>query len=153
AASVDMSGKSGASGHRCAVRRRAPPAFAPQIPFDIGSFAGLAAAGVTSARAPAHMCAKDAIDMTQAHNRDTTTPIATNDLPRIKLSPHGFAIDHPDAEAGERLMADAFGVTDRDAMHGILRQLVKASVNGGRPDEATLAFMISMMRSLKPRDA
>ena len=96
--------------------------------------------------------------MTQAKNRDTaalitapdrTTPDAT---PRVKLSPHGYAIDHPDMEAGERLMADAFGVADRDAMHGILRQLVKASVNGGRPSETTLSFMISMVKSLKPRD-
>ena len=49
-------------------------------------------------------------------------------------------------------MADALGVADRDAMHGILRQLVKASVNGQQPDPANLAFMISMMESIKPRD-
>ena len=73
--------------------------------------------------------------------------------PRIKLLPHGFSIDHPDPELGERLMADALGVSDRDAMHGILRQLVKASVNGERPDEVNLAFMISMVKSIKPRDA
>jgi hypothetical protein len=29
--------------------------------------------------------------------------------PRIKLSPHGFAIDHADPELGERLMTDALG--------------------------------------------
>src|SRR6202048_2760988 len=73
--------------------------------------------------------------------------------PRIKLSPRGFAIDHPDPELGEQLMADALGVSDRDAMHGILRQLVKASVNGQKPDAVNLAFMISMMKSIKPRDA
>src|SRR6266545_7307763 len=74
-------------------------------------------------------------------------------VPRIKLLPHGFSIDHPDPEHGERLMADALGVSDRDAMHGILRQLVKASVNGERPDEVNLAFMISMVKSIKPRDS
>ena len=52
--------------------------------------------------------------------------------PRIKLLSHGFSIDHPDSELGEQLMAEALGVTDRDAMHGILRQLVKASVNRPR---------------------
>src|SRR6266571_6549155 len=72
---------------------------------------------------------------------------------RVKLLPHGFCIDHPDPEHGERLMADALGVSDRDAMHGILKQLVKASVNGERPDEVNLAFMISMVKSIKPRDA
>ena len=73
--------------------------------------------------------------------------------PRIKLSSRGFFIDHPDPEHGERLMSDALGVSDRDAMHGILRQLVKASVNGERPDAVNLAFMISMVKSIKPRDA
>src|SRR5258707_11910746 len=72
---------------------------------------------------------------------------------RVKLLPHGFSIDHPDSELGEQLMADALGVADRDAMHGILRQLVKASVNGQRPDEVNLAFMISMVKSIKPRDS
>jgi hypothetical protein len=72
---------------------------------------------------------------------------------RVKLSSQGFSIDHPDPELGERLMADALGVADRDAMHGILRQLVRASVNGQKPDAASLAFMISMVKSIKPRDA
>jgi hypothetical protein len=73
--------------------------------------------------------------------------------PRVKLSPHGFSIDHPDSEAGEQLMADTLGVADRDAMHGILRQLVKASVNGQKPDAVNLSFMISMVKSIKPRDS
>ncbi len=73
--------------------------------------------------------------------------------PRIKLSPHGYAIDHPDPELGERLMANALGAADREAMDGILRQLVKASVNGGRPDEVNLSFMISMVKSIRPRDS
>src|SRR5712675_3764023 len=73
--------------------------------------------------------------------------------PRIKLLSHGFSIDHPDPELGEQLMANALGVADRDAMHGILRQLVKASVNGERPDAVNLAFMISMVKSIKPRDS
>ena len=61
---------------------------------------------------------------------DPTKAAAT---PRIKLSSHGFSIDHPDPELGEQLLANALGAADRDAMHGILRQLVKASVNGERP--------------------
>ena len=73
--------------------------------------------------------------------------------PRIKLSSHGFSIEHPDPELGEQLMADALGVADREAMHGILRQLVKASVSGGTPDEVNLCFMISMVKSIKPRDS
>src|SRR5258705_3581507 len=99
------------------------------------------------------------IDMTTAPTLNTATAIAAADqtkaaaAPRIKLLPHGFSIDHPDPELGEQLMADTLGVTDRDAMHGILRQLVKASVKGEKPDEVTLAFMISMVKSIKPRDS
>jgi len=50
-------------------------------------------------------------------------------------------------------MADALGVADLGAMHGILTQLVKASMKGQKPDETNLAFMISMVKSIKPRDA
>jgi rhamnose utilization protein RhaD (predicted bifunctional aldolase and dehydrogenase) len=50
-------------------------------------------------------------------------------------------------------MADAMGVADRDAMHGILQQLVKASVSGKKSDEINLSFMISMVKSIKPRDS
>ena len=74
-------------------------------------------------------------------------------VPRVKFFQHGFSIDHPDPATGERLMAAALGVADRDAMYGILKQLVKASMNGERPDESNLAFMISMMQSIRPRDA
>jgi hypothetical protein len=38
-------------------------------------------------------------------------------------------------------------------MHGILRQLVKTSVSGERPDEVDLSFMISMVKSIRPRDS
>jgi len=38
-------------------------------------------------------------------------------------------------------------------MHGILRQLVKASVKDESPDEVNLGFMISMVKSIKPRDS
>jgi hypothetical protein len=90
---------------------------------------------------------------------DQATAIAATDKTRaaaavrVKLSPDGFCIHHPDPELGEQLMADALGVADRDAMHGILRQLVKASVKGDKPDPLNLAFMIAMIESIKPRDA
>jgi len=82
-----------------------------------------------------------------------TDPTKAAATPRIKLSSHGFSIDHPDPELGEQLLANALGVADRDAMHGILRQLVKASVTGQQPDEVNLSFMISMVRSIGPRDS
>jgi hypothetical protein len=74
-------------------------------------------------------------------------------VPRIKLMSHGFAIDHPDPDIGEQLMANALGVTDREAMDGILRQLVRASVSGGSHDEVNLSFMIAMVKGIRPRDS
>ena len=97
--------------------------------------------------------------MSTVPHRDKATAVATTAqtrvaaTPRIKLTSRGFSIDHPDPELGEQLMADAFGVTDRDAMHGILQQLVKASVNGRKPDPANLAFTLAMVESIRPRDA
>jgi hypothetical protein len=105
------------------------------------------------------MRARGDIDVNTVPDLNKATAIAATGrttaaaAPRIKLLSHGFCIDHPDPELGEQLMADALGVADRDAMHGILRQLVKASVNGERPDEVNLAFMISMVKSIKPRDS
>jgi hypothetical protein len=86
-------------------------------------------------------------------NKATAGQTRAAAAPRIKLLSHGYSIDHPDPELGEQLMADTLGVADRDAMHGILRQLVKASVQDERPDEVSLGFMISMVKSIKPRDS
>ncbi|MBI5261676.1 MAG: hypothetical protein HY852_07645 [Bradyrhizobium sp.] len=97
--------------------------------------------------------------MDTAPDITTSTAIAATDpakaarTPRIKLKSNGFSIDHPDPELGEQLMADALGVADREALDGILGQLVKVSVNGGRPDEVNLSFAISMVKSIKPRDS
>ncbi|WGS00637.1 hypothetical protein MTX26_07330 [Bradyrhizobium sp. ISRA443] len=97
--------------------------------------------------------------MNTAPDPAMTTAIAAPDptkaaaAPRVKFSSHGFCIDHPDPELGEQLMANALGAVDRDAMEGILRQLVKASVSGGRPDQVNLSFMLSMVKSLRPRDS
>src|SRR5256885_673149 len=97
--------------------------------------------------------------MNTAPDLTMPTAIASTDqakavtAPRVKFLSHGFSIDHPDPELGEQLMADTLGVADRDAMHGIIRQLVKASVSGESPDEVNLAFMISMVKSIRPRDS
>jgi hypothetical protein len=45
------------------------------------------------------------------------------------------------------------GVADRYEIHGIVRQLVKASVSGEKPDEVNLSFMVSMVKSIRPRDS
>jgi len=82
-----------------------------------------------------------------------TDPANATVAPRVKLQSHGFSIDHPDPELGDQLMANALGVTGSEAMDGMLRQLVRASVSGGRPDEINISFMISMVKSILPRDS
>jgi hypothetical protein len=82
--------------------------------------------------------------MNTAPDLNKATAIAAADrpkaaaVPRIKLSSHGISIDHRDPEHGERLMSEALGVSDRDAMYGILRrigesQLERAEALRGRP--------------------
>src|SRR5438105_9163075 len=92
-------------------------------------------------------------DLTIPTTIAATAPAKAAAPPRIRLSSHGFSVDHPDPERGEQLMASALGATDREAMDGILRQLVRASVSGGSPDEVNLSFMISMVKSIRPRDS
>lgn len=50
-------------------------------------------------------------------------------------------------------MGEALGAVDQDALHGILKQLTKASVILQKPDEDNLAFMISMMKGIAPRNS
>lgn len=95
--------------------------------------------------------------MTTSLTRNSPTPFTTREgnkpSPRIKLTPESIMIQHPDAQAGERLLGEALGAVDRDALHGILKQLMKASVILQKPDEANLAFMVSMIKSIAPRDS
>ncbi|WP_025034718.1 hypothetical protein [Bradyrhizobium sp. DOA9] len=97
--------------------------------------------------------------MPTALERHIPSPLAASDrsapatTPRVKLYKRRIAISHPDPHVGEQLLAEALGAADRDAMHGMLRQLVKASVVGQKPDEANLAFMISTIRSIAPKDS
>ncbi|QQN66096.1 hypothetical protein JIR23_10610 [Bradyrhizobium diazoefficiens] len=80
-------------------------------------------------------------------------PAAIIASPRVKLRRSRIVIDHPDPRTGEKLLAEALGAVDRDALHGLLSQLVKASAVARKPDQGNLAFMVSMLKSIAPRDA
>jgi hypothetical protein len=86
-------------------------------------------------------------------------PIAANDRaaiiasPKVKLRRRRVVIDHPDPQTGEALLAEALGAADRDALHGLLSQLVKASAVALKPDQGNLSFMVSMLKSIAPRDS
>lgn len=68
--------------------------------------------------------------------------------PKVKFSRNRVLIDHPDLA----LLAEAFGHVDCDALHGLLGQLARASLVAGKLDQNNLSFMISMVKSLAPRD-
>jgi hypothetical protein len=160
---LDPSGKTLAECHHRNNRQRphrTGPGHADAVarkPFiDISKFAR-ARSERTLVRA--HLRHQRTQPMTTAPSLHTTSKLAANDRsnlttpPRVRLYKRRIAISHPDPQAGERLLAEALGAGDRDALHGILGQLVKASAVAQKPDEANLAFMISMIRSIAPRDS
>jgi hypothetical protein len=71
----------------------------------------------------------------------------------VKLRRKRILIDHPDTRTGEVLLAQALGLADRDALHGLLRQVMKASVVERRPDPETLGFMVSVLKDIAPKDS
>ena len=97
--------------------------------------------------------------MTTSLTIPETTPVAASDRataiasPKVKLRRRRIVIDHPDPEAGEKLLAEALGAVDRDALHGLLSQLVKASAVARQPDQGNLAFMVSTLKSIAPKDS
>ncbi|QOG18018.1 MULTISPECIES: hypothetical protein [Bradyrhizobium] len=97
--------------------------------------------------------------MTTSPTSTQTMPIAADDRaatiasPKVKLRRRRIVIDHPDPSAGEKLLADALGAVDRDALHGLLSQLAKASVVARKPDQGNLAFMVSMLKSIAAKDS
>jgi hypothetical protein len=97
--------------------------------------------------------------MTTSLTSTETMPIAANDRaaimasPKVKLRRRRIVIDHPDSKAGETLLAEALGAVDRDALHGLLSQLVKASAVALKPDQGNLSFMVSMLKGIAPRDS
>ncbi len=71
--------------------------------------------------------------------------------PRMKvLDGKAIAFDHPDSAVGEVHLMAALGTTDRDLYRGIVEQLGDAASYGR--DEQALDFMLSVVKSIKPRD-
>ena len=97
--------------------------------------------------------------MTTLPTPSETMPLTTTDRaasiasPKVRLRRRRVVIDHPDTRAGEQLLADALGAVDREALHGLLSQLVKASAVARQPDQGNLSFMVSMLKSIAPKDS
>jgi hypothetical protein len=67
---------------------------------------------------------------------------------RVKISEKNGV---PQMHAHIRLM-EALGTTDPDFLDGILCQLFNVGSRGGKADERTLNFMLSVVKGVKPRD-
>lgn len=97
--------------------------------------------------------------MTTSLTSTETMPMAAADRvaiiasPKVKLRRSRIVIEHPDPSMGEKLLAEALGAVDLDALHGMLSQLVKASAVARRPDQGNLSFMVSTLKNIAPKDS
>jgi hypothetical protein len=77
-------------------------------------------------------------------------------VPRVKVSKGGdgptITPDHPDDTIGRLHLMEALGTTDWDFSNSLLSQFANASSRGGEIDEGGLNFMLSVVKSIKPRD-
>ena len=76
--------------------------------------------------------------------------------PLVKVKNNGdeqiLAPAHPDPIVGNMLLKDATGGSDFMFRDGILYQLARSASKDGKVDEGQLNFMLSVVRSTKPKD-
>jgi hypothetical protein len=75
--------------------------------------------------------------------------------PRLKVlnkKAATIAPDHPDEAVACALLMEALGTADQDFLNGLIGQLGNASSNGRQVDEQGLNFMLSVVKSIQPRD-
>ncbi len=76
--------------------------------------------------------------------------------PRIKVTKGGKATEiglhHPNDAIGYGLLMEAIGTGDLSFALGILKQLTNAGSQGGEADEASINFMLSVVKGIRPRD-
>src|SRR5207248_7082534 len=63
-----------------------------------------------------------------------------------------LSIDHPDEDVGELLIMEAIGTEDHDFFRALVKQLAHAPLSEGQFDEDNLNSMLSVVKSIKPRD-
>ncbi len=82
--------------------------------------------------------------------------MASKPAPRMKVTGPGIlpkvVVDHPDERVGTALLMDAIGTEDPDFLRGLLNQLFNLSLQGGLISGEDLNFMLSVIKSIQPRD-
>jgi hypothetical protein len=80
----------------------------------------------------------------------------TQRAPSVKVSKDGLlpnlAVNHPDEAAGLMLIMEEIGSTDLDFICGLVGQLINAAATNDKPDEVGINFMLSVIKSIRPRD-
>lgn len=71
---------------------------------------------------------------------------------RIKEGKFVTEADHPVPELGDLLLMKALGTRDAYFFKGLMSQLVNASSRGSKPDEANTNYLLSIIKSIGPRD-
>jgi len=93
---------------------------------------------------------KAALDAVQDRKR------ACPPSPRLKVTKEGkgsrIGFDHPHLPTGGILALHAVGTTSGDFLDGLVRQLANATSQKGEPDEDSLNFMFSIVKSVQPKD-
>jgi len=78
----------------------------------------------------------------------------TQRRPRLKVSRSENVLkigpDRPDEATGNVVLMEALAAIDPDFVTGLVSQLARAG--GGEVDEQRLSFMLSVVKSIKPRD-
>jgi hypothetical protein len=76
--------------------------------------------------------------------------------PSIKLRKQGDStkveFDHPDTGTGTILMMEALDTTSTSFMDVLVRQLINAGTQGHEPDQATVNFMLAVVKGIEPKD-
>ena len=93
----------------------------------------------------------EAVKAYYAHHRERKNP-----APRVKLTVVGkvgnLDLDHPDPNLGATLLGQALGSADSEFVAGLISQLANAGSKAGKVDEADLNFMLSVIKSIEPKD-
>ena len=76
--------------------------------------------------------------------------------PRIKVEKINDVLalkfDHPDQLIGKALLSEALGGVDDDFLNGFLSQLASAGSEARQISDASLNFMLSVIKGIEPRD-
>jgi hypothetical protein len=63
-----------------------------------------------------------------------------------------ISLDHPNSLIGYALLTEALGTADLDFVNGLLGQLANAGSQGNQADEGGINFLLSIVKSAKPKD-